>query len=203
MDRKRLLELRNKLKRKKPRFVVRESNFCGRVKERWRYPQGKHSAVREEHKGRPALVTIGYGSPKAVRGLHSSGLEKVVVHTARELRQVHPDRQGAVIASGVGNRKRVELLTLAVEKKIRVLNIRDPQGVVEIIKKDLVDRRKVKAERQHTKVKKQEEKTQKAEEKKKKEAEEKAKPEHDHEEHHEKIKEEQKEIAEKTIIKPQ
>src|SRR3989344_2903301 len=103
--RKRLLNLRKAAKKKKPHFVVRESHFGGRVKKRWRFPQGKHSAVREGHKGRPALVTIGYGSPRAVRGLHSSGLERVLVHNARDLLLVNPTLQGAVISSGVGKKK--------------------------------------------------------------------------------------------------
>ena len=80
---KRLLDLRKKAKRKKPVFIVRESKFGGRVQKRWRYPRGGHSAVRMEFKGRLPLVTIGYGSPRAVRGLHSSGLERVVVHNAQ------------------------------------------------------------------------------------------------------------------------
>lgn len=195
---KRLLELRKMAKSMKPRFVVRESNFGGRVKKRWRYPQGKHSAVRMEFKGRPALVTIGYGSPKAVRGLHSSGLERAVVNNAKQLLALDASIHGAIIASGVGNKKKQELCVLAAEKKIRVLNIRDPAAAAKNIAARFQARQKQRHSKNEQKTKKNQEKEKKAEEKKKEQ--------HIHspeKKDDENQKDEQKEMAEKTIIKKQ
>ena len=70
-----LLEIRNRMNKKKPAFVRKDTHVTVRVKANWRKPRGKHSPVREQHKGRPKLVSPGYGSPKAVRYLHHSGLE--------------------------------------------------------------------------------------------------------------------------------
>ena len=61
------------------KFVEKESNFSARVKSRWRLPRGKHSKVRQMHKGRPALPGPGYGSQESKKGLHPSGLKIVAV----------------------------------------------------------------------------------------------------------------------------
>ena len=163
-----------------------------------------------EFKGRPVLVTIGYGSPRAVRGLHSSGLERVVVNNVQQLLAVDPHTQGAIIASGVGNRKKQELCLIAVQKKIRILNVRDPTALVKSITEEFEIRKKQRGTKTEEKTKKLQEKEKKAEEKKKKD--EKKEDHHNKEEHthakeekheHEEAKEIEKEMAEKTIIKKQ
>ena len=205
-DIKKLLGLRKRIKTSKPAFVVKESHFVAGVKKRWRFPRGKHSKVRQEHKGRPALVTTGYGSPKAVRGLHSSGLETVLVHNTTELLSLDPVSQGAVLASGLGGKKKLAMLTLANEKKIPVLNVKDSEVAAEEIKTKFTARVKARQEKLQVKTKKQEEKAKKAEaEKKKKEEKEK---EHTHNKDEvvakqEAEQKEQQEIVKKTITKRQ
>lgn len=211
---KRLMELRKKRKVAKPKFVERESHLYPRIKARWRYPKGNSSAIRRGKRGEPVLVNPGYGSPREVRGLHSSGLEKIVVHNARELQSLNPEKQGAVIAHTLGNRKRMELLQLAVEKKIKVLNWREPGKIVESFKNSVAERKNFKTKKMAEKSRKEEEKKKKAEEKLKKEAEEKKTPEEQNsgasdttpkESKAEKSDEqrEQKEAVEKTLIKRQ
>lgn len=187
-----LLELRNNAKKVKPRFVVKESKFSARVKSRWRFPRGKHSKVRQMHKGRPALPSTGFGSPKEVRGLHSSGLEMVVVHNRKDLESLDAQKQGAVISGKVGKKKKMELLALAAEKKITVLNVKDLSKEIEKIKGSFEERKKLKKERLSKASKKEEEK--------------KKEHDHDHEHEHEHEKTEeskQKKMIEKTITKKQ
>lgn len=214
MEHQKLLELRAKIKKKKPNFVERESHHYPRIEAKWRFPRGCSSPIRRQLRGEPALVTTGYGSPREVRGLHSSGLEKVLVHNAAELRNVNPQKQGAVIASGLGNKKRAELLKIAIEKKIRVLNAKDSSKLLAKINGAFSSRKKKKEDRNKEKSKKLDEKKKKSEEKLKKEQEEKQKKEHDSQEEsseerikaEEKIKADQqhlKEEVEKTIIKRQ
>lgn len=212
MDEKaRLLELRKKAKKTKPEFVEKESKHSARVHARWRYPKGRHSAVRQRHGGRPAMPNPGYSSPKAVKGLHSSGLEKVVVHNVTELLAINPKTQGAVFAGNLGTKKRLELLTIALEKKLKVLNFKDLLKLKEKIDTGFTLRKKAKQEKLGEKSKKQEEKKKKAEEKHKKDEEEKKKAEQQKESGVEDTlkdtiktaQEEQKEIVEKTITKRQ
>ncbi|MEK6937487.1 MAG: 50S ribosomal protein L32e [Nanoarchaeota archaeon] len=208
MEHKKLLELRNKRKKSKPKFVVHESKIYARMKSKWKFPYGTSSSVRLRHRGSQVMVSVGFGSPKEVRGLHSSGLEKVVVHNREELLKVDVKTQGAVISSQVGQKKRAELLQLAVEKKIRVLNFKDVSRSLNQIKEEMADRQKIRKEKLTTKSKKQEEKKKKAEEKKNKEEAEKKKAEKDKNGNEEapegaEPQQEEREIIEKELTKRQ
>jgi large subunit ribosomal protein L32e len=132
-ERQRLLRARKELKQKKPKFVRQESWRYLRVKKRWRRPRGIDSKMREKLAGRPSSVSIGYSSPRAVRGLHPSGLEEVLIYRPEDLAEVNPERQAVRIAHTVGARKRAEILEKAKELKITVLN---PQGVKAIEPKE-------------------------------------------------------------------
>ena len=109
MDKEKLMEHRKKAKKLKPNFVVKESKFSLGVKKRWRFPRGMHSAVRQQHKGRPALPSTGYGSPKMVKGLDKSGFVSVRVHTADDLLALDPKTQGAVISGKLGMKNKLSL----------------------------------------------------------------------------------------------
>ncbi len=207
-----LLALRKERKRHKPIFVVKEAHHGGRVKWRWRAARGIHSTVRQVHHGKPAMPTPGYGSPKAVYGLHPSGMESVLVHNAAELLRLDTARQGVLLSSTLGLKKRLELLRLAVENKVRLLNGRDPQQELDRLTASFTVRKKAKQERQTDQQKKQAEKEKKAQEKKKKAGEKKVKgpgPEEKIEEVNqealqlEEAQREEKELAEKVLIKPQ
>lgn len=91
------------------------------------------------------MVTSGYGSPAAVRGLHSSGVERVLVATEKDIQQVTPTRQGVIIAHTVGNKKRLQLIQLATQKGIAILNFREPQKTTEHIQQQLQERKKTQA----------------------------------------------------------
>jgi len=164
-----LLQLRRERKRHQPYFVVKESLPRGsRIGRRWRANRGIHSGIRQYHKGKPALPTSGYGSPREVRGLHPSGQRGVLVHTAAELLNLR-EGEGAIVSATIGNRTKLQLLSLVVEKKISLLNVRDPAAALEKIKAALVQRTASRREWLKNKGLKQEERQKKVEEKKKKE----------------------------------
>ncbi len=120
----RLLELRNVMNRRRPKFIRQESWRYKRVKPNWRRPRGIDSKMRLKKKGKPPLVSIGYRGPRAVRGLHPTGFEEVLVHNPKELETIDPSRQAVRIASAVGRRKRIEIIEKADELGIVVLNRR-------------------------------------------------------------------------------
>ena len=121
-EEKRLLRLRNKMNRKRPKFRRQEWFRYKRLGDSWRKPRGKHSKMRE-HKGyRPPVVDSGYRGPRKVRGLHPSGFREVLVHNPAELDRVNPEREAIRIASRVGMRKRIAIEKKAEELGIRVLN---------------------------------------------------------------------------------
>ena len=121
-EEKRLLRLRNRMNRKRPKFRRQEWFRYKRLGDSWRKPRGKHSKMRE-HKGyRPPVVDSGYRGPRKVRGLHPSGFKEVLVHNPKELDRVNPEREAIRIASRVGMKKRIAIEKKAEELGIRVLN---------------------------------------------------------------------------------
>jgi len=115
---------------KKPKFRRQESWRYKRVGDTWRRPHGIDSKMRKKVKGWPASPTTGYRSPKKTRGLHPSGFVETRVHSVEDLGGIDPELQAIRIARTVGGRKRVDILALAEEKGIHVLNprtIREPE----------------------------------------------------------------------------
>jgi large subunit ribosomal protein L32e len=109
-------------KNKHPRFRV--SNYGRskrkRVKKRWRAPRGIDSKQRKKIKPRGNIPSIGYGSPRSIRGLHPSGMEEMLVNTVGMLQEA----AGKVvrISAAVGRRKKEEIRKKANEMGLRVLN---------------------------------------------------------------------------------
>ena len=121
---KALLELKQKIKKKRPKFRRQEGYRHARLKDVWRRPRGKHSKQRMHEKARGALPNPGYGVPKETRGLNKDGLLEVRVSNPAELSALDPKAHAAVIASGVGAKKKAEILKKAEELKIKVANAR-------------------------------------------------------------------------------
>jgi len=107
---------------RRPRFVREESWRYKRVKEAWRAPHGKTSRVRRSKKGWPAVVKIGYSSPRATRGLHPSGLKAIAIWRPADLLALDPKLHVGMIAHTVGENKRVQILDEAKKANIRILN---------------------------------------------------------------------------------
>lgn len=127
---RKLLELRRRLQRRRPKFVRCESWRYKRIKESWRRPRGIDSHMREQRKGWPRLPKIGFASPKKVKGLHPSGYEEVLVYSPKDLEKINPEKQAARIAHTVGLRKRLKIMEEAENLGIKILN--PLRGVEEI-----------------------------------------------------------------------
>ncbi len=210
---KELLELRNRRNKKKPAFVRKDTHIKAKVKANWRKPRGKHSPVREQHKGRPKLVSPGYGAPKAVRHLHHSGLKIVQVKNLVDLDNINPEKEGVMLAKTTGIRKRIEVIKIALEKKLTILNLKEPQQYLDTLAAEFKKRQESKKKKLTEKEKKEEEKKKKATEKEEKDKKVEAKKEKSTEKE-EKVADEKKETPiekekvekkkiEKTLIKKQ
>ena len=73
-DFKTLLNIRKKIKSKKPFFFRQDAHKNLKLGDKWRKPKGLHSKMRLGFKGYRKSVSIGYGSPKITKNLHKSGL---------------------------------------------------------------------------------------------------------------------------------
>jgi large subunit ribosomal protein L32e len=117
-----LLAARKKVAQKRPNFVRQESWRYDRLAENWRKPKGKDNKMRKQKSGMPALVKVGYRGPRAARGLHPSGYRDNVIHNISELSNLDPKYDAARIGHTVGKKKRIDIVSKAVELGIKVLN---------------------------------------------------------------------------------
>jgi len=119
------LEIRRRVKAKKPDFIRQESWRYKRLKENWRRPKGIDNKMRRKIKGWPQTVNTGYRGPKAARGLHPSGYQEILVYNVDDLKKVDPKTQAIRIAHTVGKKKRVQIITEARKKRIVILNVKE------------------------------------------------------------------------------
>jgi len=122
VDKKRLLKKRKEISARRPNFVRQESWRYKRVKKSWRKPKGIDNKMKEKRKGYPAMVSIGYRGPKAVRGLHPSGYQVVHVANIYELEEIDKETEAVMIKHTVGARKRQMILDNAADLGLKVLN---------------------------------------------------------------------------------
>jgi large subunit ribosomal protein L32e len=125
-ERRRLIRVRTQ--HNKPAFKRRGIHRKKKLDDVWRRPRGLHNKQRRQFRAKGALPQPGYGSPAAVRGLHPSGYEEVLVFTPAELSALNPDTQAIRIGGTVGNRKRGLIQDQALELGLKVLNARDLTG---------------------------------------------------------------------------
>jgi ribosomal protein L32E len=109
--------------------------------------------MRTKERAKPFLVSIGYRSPRAVRGWHPRGAPEILVHTVRDIDRIAGENQEVEvevaqpserkskrklqpgkklknpevscvlrIGSGVGSRKKLELVKAAQNRNLYVAN---------------------------------------------------------------------------------
>ncbi len=104
------------------RFMRYLSWRLSRVDESWRKPKGIDNKARQQLKGYPPLVKVGYRTDSSIRGLHPSGLVPAVVYNVEQLKALSPNTHIVYIASMVGLRKRLEIVAEAKKMGFRVAN---------------------------------------------------------------------------------
>ncbi|NLX48539.1 MAG: 50S ribosomal protein L32e [Methanospirillum sp.] len=107
---------------KRARFKRAGFGTKKQLSESWRRPRGLHNKQRMHKKAKGAHPSPGYGSPVAVRGLHPSGYQDILVHNLQELEGLEPETQAVRIAGAVGMKKRELMQARAAELGLRVLN---------------------------------------------------------------------------------
>ena len=118
-----LLELRSKIKSRKPEFIRQDNPKRMKLNYKWRKPKGIHSKIRHRFKGRRKMPSPGYKSPAAIKGIHATGLKIIRIYSPEEVSRINKNSEGIIIAKSVGVRKRLEILKKSREINVQVLNI--------------------------------------------------------------------------------
>lgn len=113
-------------RKKKPEFYRNQWwkfwKFENKLK--WKKPKGNDNPMRLKLKGYPPVVSVGYRTPKIIRGLHPSGRRPVVIHNVAELEGLNPEEVIVYVSGKVGLRKREAIVKAALEKGFVVANVR-------------------------------------------------------------------------------
>lgn len=133
-----MLALRKSIKDKKPEFKRQDFGHRPNLSTTgWRRPKGLHSKMRHKTAGHRACVSVGWGSPAAVAGLHPSGLMPIIVSNTADVAKMDAKTQGALIAAGVGKRSKIALIDALLKKNITILNVKDPKGFAGKVQADI------------------------------------------------------------------
>jgi large subunit ribosomal protein L32e len=116
------LKARKKIKKKKPGFKRQEGFKHVKLSDSWRRPRGRHSKMRKKEKARGSHPSIGYSSPRSVRGLDKFGYREVRVSRPGDIEGINPKEEVVIISGSVGKRKRTEIVKAAEERRVRVKN---------------------------------------------------------------------------------
>ena len=117
------LQVRERARNKKPKFLRSESWRFDRFSTSWRRPRGLDNKIRRKIKGWPPGPSMGYKGPKIARFLHPSGYQEVIVYNTADLSAIDVNTQAARIAHTVGKRKRAQIIEEANKLNIKILNL--------------------------------------------------------------------------------
>jgi large subunit ribosomal protein L32e len=118
----RLMKVRKRQKSKKPNFIQTDQHKKKRLKKYWRRPKGLQNKKRRYILGKGGMARVGFGSPVAVKGLHPSGFQDVLMSRVQDLDELDPGTQAVRIARTVGQRKRMEIVNKARSLGLKILN---------------------------------------------------------------------------------
>lgn len=130
---KELLDIRKRIKNKKPDFIRQDAHKKKKLYKKWRRPKGLHSKMRLKLKGRSKKLSAGYRSPKITRFLHKSGLKQDMIRSMNDLEGLDIKKNGLIISSSFGNKKKLDILKEAIKRGFTILNIKNPEDHIKNI----------------------------------------------------------------------
>jgi|SRR3989344_924089 len=147
-----LLQLRKTLKSKKPKFLRQDATKIDEVRKgNWKQPKGIHSAMRNKKKGYRKQPSMGYGSPRKVRGLSPTGLVPIRVFNLNDLEKVTKNH-AVIIGATVGAKKRIEILKQVKTKGLSLLQVKKIDDLIKRIETNVKAQKEVKQTKKKQKL---------------------------------------------------
>ncbi len=168
-DKKTLLDLKKKMKAKRPTFIRSSAKIKKRVScSGWRRPKGLQNKMRLKKRGYHRCVDTGYGTPNEIRHVDlKTGLLSIVVSSKKDIEKIDSKTHAVILSSKLGIKKKQELIKIVEEKKLVLV-----QGLDKIknsVDKALKTKEQKKKEQLNRKKSKETKQKKASEEKKKKE----------------------------------
>lgn len=107
--------------KEKPKFKRQGAKYLKRLGDKWRAPKGKQNKLRQHQKSKGNYPNPGYGSPRSLKFLHPSGYPEIMIRNLKDLEKA-TEKHALRIASTVGRKKRMEIMKIAGERKLKILN---------------------------------------------------------------------------------
>jgi len=120
-----------------PKFLRHTSHKYSKLglrrkkKQVWRRPTGRDNKMKEQRKGKPAIVAIGYSTNKKEKG-KINNKTPVVVNNVRQLENIQKNQ--IVVLGRIGKKNKIEIAEKANELKIEIYKF-NPQKYLKMNKK--------------------------------------------------------------------
>jgi large subunit ribosomal protein L32e len=86
---------------------------------KWRKPQGIDRSISEKRGPRPK---VGYGHKNTEKNKHPCGLKEILIRSKTDLLKVDENNVAIRFSSTIGQKKKIELVEIAKQKKLKILN---------------------------------------------------------------------------------
>jgi len=161
-----IYQVKRNLAKRRPKFNRQDSHKKKKVGLGWRRPKGLQSKMRLEKKGYSRVLKVGFRSPRKTRDRTLDGLRLVTVTNVRELATLD-NACCIIISSSVGLKNKLAICGKAIEKNIKINNIKDPKAFIEEKKHELSNKKEEKNKKLETRKEKKEKKSKDKSKKKK------------------------------------
>ena len=105
----------------KPKFLRKDAHKYSKLgkgrknKQRWKKPTGRHNKMRNQMKGHPATVSIGYSKGELNKK------KFVIVKNLKELEKA--GKNAEIVLGKIGAKNKIEIAKKAKELKIKIVNL--------------------------------------------------------------------------------
>lgn len=109
-----------------PKFLRHTSHKYSKLglrrkkKQIWRRPTGRDNKMREQRRGKPALVAIGYSTDKKQRGKINNKTPITINHIS-QLQNVK--KENIILLGKIGKKKKMEIAKKAKEMKLEIYKL--------------------------------------------------------------------------------
>lgn len=89
--------------------------------QKWRKSKGRHSKIRQKWGSHPKAPSVGFKTPKKESGKINDKFP-IIVRNVKDLGKA--DKSNVIILGKIGAKKKLEIIKLADELKIQIVNVR-------------------------------------------------------------------------------